>query len=96
MILNTFNGFNAYDYGDDIPLTETFPNRLWDFKPEYLTFEDCLFIQDNLYSYYFFDEDFDATAKKLYDYIDNMVQIRIAIEIYGEKTGYKIIKENTN
>ena len=25
---DTFNGFSAYDYGDEIPLTETFPNRL--------------------------------------------------------------------
>ena len=89
-----FNGFDRYICGEPIPLIETFPNRLCDFKLEYLTIVNCLFIQEKFDMFYLFDDELGATAKKLYDYIDNMVQMRIAIEIYGEKTGYTIIKED--
>ena len=94
-----FDNYNSYDRFSSVestPLTEAFPNRLCDFKPEYLTIENCLFIQEKFDMFYLFDDEFGATAKKLYDYIDNMVQMRIALEIYGEKTGYTIIKEDTN
>ena len=91
-----FSGFSMYEYYWDLLVIKNFPNRLWEFKPEYLTVQNCLLIQQKFDQLYLFDYNFGSTVKKLYHYIDNMVQIRIALGVFGEKTGYTIIKEDTN
>ena len=86
---DSFNGFNDPEGGEEMPFLDVFINRLAEFKPEYLSIENWLFIQEIFDELILFDDKHGKIPKQMYDYVNNMVQIRIAIEIYNEKTGYR-------
>ena len=93
---DTFNEFDMNACKEELPQTKSYSNKLWKFKPEYLTFEKCLVIQEKYDKHNLRKFDYNTTAYHIYDYIEKMVQLRIALGVFGEKTGYTIIKEDSN
>ena len=85
-LFKEFNGFDNYGCGDDTPLADTFQNKLDQLKIEDLTMGDCLSIQQKFDTFYLFDQKHGKTAKDMFDFIDNIVQLRIALGLYGGKS----------
>ena len=85
-----FDGFAPVSERDDLSLVYIFQNNLHIFRLEHLTLEDCLKIQELFDKLYLNDLKYGKVSKNVFDFIDNMVQMRIALEKYGDKTGYKI------
>ena len=85
-----FEGFAFVSERDDLSLANTFSNNLNEFRLEQLTLEDCLKIQELFDKFYLYDFQYGVVSKNVFDFIDNMVQMRIALEKYGDKTGFKV------
>ena len=89
---DSYEGFKSMYSWDAKNQTGTFQNRLNEFKLENLTLKDCLKIQELFDKFYLLDFEYGVIPKDIFDFVDNMVQLRIALEIYGDKTGYKVDK----
>ena len=52
--------------------------------------EDCIFIQEKFDKLHKCGSHFNQVATDMFNFINNMVQMRIALGLFGEKTGYVI------